>query len=108
MTKRSEAARRELLRDIEAYLCGEVPNGLDMKRAPKLDNWVTSVRRRGKEFVLVLCGDVSRHPEIEDGQNIQTTAIAWFDRRARFARTVNRVYALGQPAGGDIPIEGDA
>jgi hypothetical protein len=101
MTKRSQATRQKLLQDMECYTCGEVPNPLDMMRVPKLENWSTLVRRRGKEFVLVLCGDVSRHPEIDDGQNIQTTAIAWFDRKARFARTWNRVYELGEPDGGD-------
>jgi hypothetical protein len=103
MTKNSDAAKLKLLQDIEAYLCGEVPNPLDIQRAPKLENWVTSVRRRGKEFVMVLCGDVSRHPQIEDGGYIHTSAVMWLDRKARFARTISRVYALGMPAGGDIP-----
>jgi len=95
MTKKSNAARLKIEKDIEAYLSGEVPSPLDMQRAAKLDNWVTSVRRRGKEFVMVLCGDVSRHPQIEDGGNIHTSAVLWLDRHARFCRTVRRVYALG-------------
>jgi hypothetical protein len=98
MTNRSEAARRKLAADIEAFTCGEVPSPLDMTRAAKLENWVTSVRRRGNEFVCVVVGDVCKHPEFGDGENIQTSAVAWFDRKDRFIRTHNRIYALGEPA----------
>jgi hypothetical protein len=46
MTK-TNAAKVKLAQDIEAYLCGEVPDPLDMQRAAKLENWVTAVRRQG-------------------------------------------------------------
>jgi hypothetical protein len=108
MTKKSQATKLKLLQDIEAYTCGEVPSPLAMMRAAKMENWVTTVRRRGKEFVFVVKGDVYRHPEIEDGRPISTSAISWFDRHARFCRTNSRVYALGEPAGGDMTVEGDA
>jgi hypothetical protein len=98
MTKKSRAAKLELARDIESFTCGEVPSPLAMMRAPKLEHWQSYVRRRGKEFVLVVSGDVYRHPEIDDGQNIQTPAVAWFDRKDRFIRTHSRLYCLGQPA----------
>jgi hypothetical protein len=105
MTKRSQATKQQLLRDIEAYTCGEVPSPLDLRRAPTLEHWETAVRRRGKEFVLVIKGEVSGHPEIEDGP-IATSAVMWFDRKNRFVRTVNRLYALGEPVGVEIPIDG--
>jgi hypothetical protein len=100
MTKHSKEAHRKLLQDIEAFTCGEVPNPLEIMRAAKLENWESLVRRRGKEFVMTIRGDVYRHPEIDDGQNIQTPAVAWFDRRDRWVRTTTRLYVLGQPAGG--------
>ena len=97
MTTKSEALRK-LAQDIEAYTCGEVPSPLDMLRASSLENWRTEVQHRGNEFVLVVYGDVHKHPDIDDGQNIQTPAIMWFDRKNRFVRTTNRLYALGKQA----------
>jgi hypothetical protein len=105
MTKRSKETRRMLLQDIEAYTCGEVPSPLDLQRAPTLERWETAVRRRGKEFVLVVKGEVSGHPEIGDGP-IATSAVMWFDRKGRFVRTIKRLYALGQPVGAEIAVEG--
>jgi hypothetical protein len=40
------------------------------------------------------------------GTSISTSELAWFDRKARFARTKNRLYALGDPVGRAKPIEG--
>ena len=102
----TDAARRELLRDIESYTCGEQPSPLVMLRAPRLEEWEARVGRRGKEFVLVIYGNVYKHPEYDDGANIKTSAVAWFDRKMRWIRTHNRVYALGQPTGVEIPIDG--
>jgi hypothetical protein len=107
MTKRGEATRNQLLRDIEAYTCGEVPNDLDLMRATRLDHWYVYIRRRGKEYAMTLRGEVSRHPEMAASTSISTSELAWFDRKARFARTKNRLYALGDPVGGAKPIEGD-
>jgi hypothetical protein len=105
MTKRNQERQRTLMQDIETYTCGEIPSPLDLRRAPTLKHWETAVRRRGKEFVLVIKGEVSGHPEIEDGP-IATSAVIWFDRKARFVRTINRLYALGEPVGREIPIDG--
>jgi hypothetical protein len=106
MTKRSKESQRKLMQDIESYTCGEVPNPLDLQRAARLEQWQTAIRRRGKEFVMVVTGDVYKHPEIPDGEHIQTSVVMWFDRNERFARTTNRVYALGDPVGREIPIDG--
>ena len=105
MTKRSQATKQQLLRDIEAYTCGEVSSPLDLWRAPTLDHWETTVLRSGREFVLLVKGEVSGHPEIEDGP-IATSAVAWLDRKGRFVRTINRLYALGASVGREIPIDG--
>ncbi|MCA6098171.1 hypothetical protein [Bradyrhizobium australafricanum] len=92
------AARRELLKDIESYTCGEVPSPIVMLRAPRLEEWEAKVRRRGKEFVLVVSGAVRGHHEYRDGEWISVSAIAWFDRKMGFIRTHNRIYTLGQPS----------
>ena len=100
------AARRDLPRDIESYTCGEAPSPLVMLRAPRLEEWEVRIGRRGKKFVLLVYGNVYKHPDYTDGDAIKTSAVAWFDRRMRFVRTHNKVYALGQPAGAPIPIDG--
>ena len=99
MTIESKAAQNQLLRDIEAYTCGEEPSPLEMLRAARIENWEAVVRCRGKEFVLMVRGDVYHHPEIEDGMPIQSPAVIWFDRNFRWVRTTNRLYALGERAG---------
>jgi hypothetical protein len=100
-----EAAKRDLLRDIECYTCGEPPSALLMLRAPIIENWSTEVRRRGKEFIMVVRGENMRHPEFQDGSPISTSAIMWFDRKCKFVRTTTRVYALGEPEEREIPVE---
>jgi hypothetical protein len=98
--------KQDLLRDIESYTCGETPSAMDMLRAPVIDEWICEVRRRGKEFVMVVKGVVKRHPEYTDGDMITTPAVQWFDRKGKFVRTALRLYALGEPAGEEIPIDG--
>ena len=100
--------RQDLLSDIESYTCGEMPSPLDLLRAPVLENWTSEVRRRGLEFVLVVKGEVKRHPDFKAGELITTSAVQWFDRKGRFARTLNRLYALGEPAGEEIQVDDDA
>jgi hypothetical protein len=87
------------MRDIEAYTSGEEPSPLEMLRAARIENWEAVVRCRGREFVLVVSGDVHQRPNIRDGDNIQTSAVVWFDRNCRWIRTTNRLYALGERAG---------
>ena len=101
-----QGSMKDLLRDIECYTCGEEPSPLLMLRMPRLENWATAVRRRGKAFVMVVTGDVRGHHGIPDGEPISTSAVVWFDRHRRWVRTHNRVYALGEPEGVEIPIEG--
>src|SRR4051812_38755666 len=52
----------------------------------------------GKEFVLIVAGVVSRHPQVENGTIIGTGAAVWMDRPARFVRTHKRLRSLGRPA----------
>ena len=64
------------------------------------------IRRRGKEFVLVVSGSVKGNQECKDGAWITTSGVAWFDRKMRWIRTHNSLYTLGHPWGVEIPIDG--
>jgi hypothetical protein len=99
-------AKQDLLRDIEAYTCGLTPSAVSLLRAPTIQNWTTEIRRIGKEFKMVVAGQVIRHPEFLDGEQIYTSAVQWFDRKCRFVRTFNRIYALGEQLGDEISIDG--
>lgn len=98
--------KHDLARDIEAYGLGEEPSAFEMMRAPVIESWTTEVRRVGKEFKLVVRGQARRHPDYQDGEDICTAAIHWFDRHARFAQATHRLYVLGEQAGGEVPIDG--
>ncbi len=101
-----QGVKVDLLRDVECYTCGEEPSPVVMVRAARLENWETDVRRRGKEFVLVVLGEAYRHPDHDEGAQISTGTVVWFDRHRRWIRTHGWLYVLGQPAGEEIPIEG--
>lgn len=106
MTKKSEATRRKLAADIESYLCGQVPSPLALLQAATLENWEAAVRRRGEDFVLIIRGEVHKHSEFRPGENIYDSPVHWLDRRNRFVRTTNTLYALGESAEREIPIDG--
>lgn len=91
------AAGRDLLKDVECYICGEEPSPVLMLRVPRLENWSVQVRRRGKAFVLVVSGQVRMHDDVSD--DLVTGAAIWFDRHRRWVRTWTRLFALGAPAG---------
>jgi hypothetical protein len=99
-------AKADLLRDIEAFTCGEEPSPLLMLGCPIIDEWSTSIMLAGKEYVLRVRGVARRHPDYEDGALISTSAVLWFDRHARWVRTTRGVYKLAEPAGEEVPIEG--
>jgi hypothetical protein len=101
-----QGIKKDLLHDVECYMCGEEPSPLLMLRAARLENWETEVRRRGKSFALSVSGDVYGHPEITDGTWMSTSAVVWFDRHRRWIRTHSRLYKLGEQAGVEIPLEG--
>lgn len=97
--------KQDLARDIESYTLGEVPSPFEMSRAPVIEDWGTDVRRVGKEFKLVVSGRARKHPDYDDGEAFYTAAVVWFDRKCQFVRTAQRVYALGEPAGDEIPLD---
>lgn len=98
--------KEDLARDIEAYTLGETPSAFEQLRAPTIEAWWTEVRPVGKEFKLVIRGQSKRHPDYDDGEDICTAAVHWFDRKELFAQTAHRLYILGQQRGDEIPIDG--
>lgn len=98
--------KETLARDVQDYTCGRSPSPLVLLRAPRIEFWETEVRPIGKEFKLVVRGRAWGHREIEDGEEFLSAAVMWFDRKGRFFRTANSTYALGEPNGDPIPVDG--
>lgn len=96
--------KEDLARDIEAYTFGETPSPFEMLRAPTIEQWRTEVRRVGKQFKLVVKGEARKHPDYQDGEEIRTAAVLWFDRKERFCRTAQRLYVLGEQFGEEIGV----
>ncbi|MCK1540331.1 MULTISPECIES: hypothetical protein [unclassified Bradyrhizobium] len=101
-----QGVKEDLALAIEAYTAGEEPSVMELHCAPRLDEWEVLIRRRGKEFVLVITGIVSKHPDQPDGSIIASGAIVWLDRHHRWARSHRRLWALGKQGGEPIPIDG--
>jgi hypothetical protein len=96
------------LRDFERFECGEIPSGLEMKRSPRIEQWLLRPHRIGKLYVLRAEGLAFGHPDphYSDGDKIRTSPLLWVDRRLRFVRSTKRLYALGEHAGDEIPLDG--
>ncbi|PSO13793.1 hypothetical protein [Bradyrhizobium sp. MOS003] len=97
--------KEDLARDIEAYTLGEVPSAFEQLRAPTIEAWWTEIRPIGKEYKLVVRGEPRKHPDYQDGDDICTAAVFWFDRKERFVRTAHRIYMLGEQRGDEIGID---
>jgi hypothetical protein len=96
--------KETLLRDMADYSCGRSPS--PSVRVPKIEFWETEVRMVGKDYKLVIRGRVWGHREIEDGEEFCSAAVMWLDRNGRFFRTAGNIYALGEPNGDPIPLDG--
>lgn len=95
----------QLKQDFESYLRGEEPTADELATAPRLEEWSATVCRDAERYEMRLSGLVTSHLNLPEGHSIVTSQVAWVDRKGRWARTRSRVYALGQRAGGEIPIE---
>jgi len=104
MTETNEHALRKLklTSDIVLYAAGGVPSDDEMARSPRIEDWRVVNRVKPVETMLDRCmsivGKVHNRANIADGERITTSAVVWFDRHSRFVRTINRLYALGEPA----------
>jgi hypothetical protein len=63
-----------LARLWETAHSGEVPNLLTLMRFPTIENWSVDSRRRGTAFVMMICGDVRKQPQIKGGTWTSTLA----------------------------------
>lgn len=98
---------KALRNDIESYLRGEQPPAERLAAGPRLEGWALKIGRGpGGEDEMALLGRVSGHPRMPDGTEATTTPVIWFDHKHRWARTLNTLYALGEPEGSEIPIDG--
>lgn len=78
------------LRSVEAGLTGT----LSLATAPILEAHQMYSRR-----TACLSGYVLGHPALSDGREVITSQLIYMDTEAGIARTVNRWYRLGHPAG---------
>ncbi|WP_315856710.1 DUF6634 family protein [Rhizobium leguminosarum] len=78
------------LRSVEAGLVGT----LSLDTAPILEAHQMYSRR-----TACLSGYVFGHPALGDGREITTSQLVYMDTEVGIARTVNRWYRLGHPAG---------
>jgi hypothetical protein len=78
------------LRCIEAGLSETLP----LDTAPILQAHQMYSRR-----TACLSGYVYGHPSLGDGREVMTSQLIYMDTQAGIARTVNRWYRLGDPAG---------
>jgi hypothetical protein len=104
-------AAAQLKHKFASYLRGEVPSPLELAQAPLLENWRAVILQLAHEgdplcCVLVLKGSVAGHPKLGEARAMRTSQLIWLDRNRHWARTWNRVYRLGKPAG-DATDTGD-
>lgn len=78
------------------------PSPEDVQNAPLLTNWRPAL---APQQVPLLIGSVSNHPDL-GSTIIRTSRLIALDADMVWARTVNRWYALGSPASGEIPDYG--
>lgn len=90
----AEAVRLErLAADLRCMAAGVYPVASEMDQAPIIDQWALATRS-----MVSLVGLGTGHPLLGDGP-IRTTEIWAIDTAAGWARTLSRLYVLGQAAG---------
>ncbi|MGY0572800.1 hypothetical protein ACTGJ9_018395 [Bradyrhizobium sp. RDM12] len=99
--------KETLARDMADYTWDRDPSPRLMLHAPTIEQWQSEVEAVGNEFKMVVSGKVKGHPDpaFQDGDDICTAAVIWFDRKCRWIRTAQRVYRLGEHAGDEIGID---
>jgi hypothetical protein len=96
----SSLSNEQVLEGLRAALRlqhGEKPSEADLAAAPVLDGWIV---QRASASVARLGGFVSGHPLVADGW-VWTSVVLFIDPEEHFARTVSRLYRLGQRFGDD-------
>ncbi|MGY0571912.1 DUF6634 family protein [Bradyrhizobium sp. RDM12] len=92
---------KSLRNEMASYLRGEQPPAEQLAAGPRLEGWALKIGRGpGGEYEMALMGRVTGHPRMSDGSQATTTTLIWLDRKHGWARTLNTLYALGEPEGG--------
>jgi hypothetical protein len=90
----AEAVRLErLAADLRYMAAGVYPPVAEIDQAPVIDQWTLATRS-----MVSLVGLGTGHPHLGDGP-IRTTEIWAIDTAAGWARTLSRLYVLGEAAG---------
>lgn len=98
---------KALQNDMAAYMRGEQPPAEQLTAAPRFSGWVATITRGPSgEYEMTLIGRATGHPYLLDGKDATTSPILWLDRKGRWARSQNRLWKLGEPAGEEVPIDG--
>ncbi|RXH16923.1 hypothetical protein [Bradyrhizobium guangzhouense] len=97
---------KSLRNEMTSYLRGEQPIAERLAASPRLEGWAVKIGRGRSEYEMALLGRVTGHPRTPDGSHVATTPVIWLDRKRRWARTLNTLYALGEPEEVEIPIDG--
>ncbi|MCG2643764.1 MULTISPECIES: hypothetical protein [Bradyrhizobium] len=93
--------------EMASYMRGEQPLAWRLDGGPRLESWAVKIGRGPSGvYEMALLGRVTGHPRVLDGTQTTTTPVVWFDRKRRWARTLNTLYKLGEPDGVEIPIDG--
>src|SRR4051812_28455882 len=87
--------------DISKLVSDERPPDDILTGSPLLENWL--IKPWGGGYVL--SGNAQGHPQFSDGRPIITSELQSIGRDRSWARTHNRHYRLGTPAGGKAPTE---
>ena len=84
--------------DLERYLAEGGPTPKELEAAALITDWIV-LPTAGPGCVLY--GTVWRHPYIRQGGPGHTAQIVALARDRRWARSLNRLWALGRPWSGD-------
>lgn len=83
-----------LLQDLERIRAGDHPDQSELASAPMIDNWSLADRH-----TIALVGNVHRHPTIPNARPVCTSDLWFVAPVLGYARTLNRLYALGRRHG---------
>ena len=84
--------------ELARYLRDGGPTSKELEEAPLITDWSVTVAGR---YVAVLTGTVWRHPYIRHGGHGHTSQIVAMAKDRTWARSSNRLWALGRPLPGD-------
>ncbi|MCW2079682.1 UNVERIFIED_ORG: hypothetical protein M2193_001857 [Bradyrhizobium japonicum] len=82
----NEARASSLKYDVVRYLHGKMPEVIELKQAPLIDEWLVHIDDRSAGIVGLV-----------EGKRHRTTKLIWLDHNYRWALTEDAFYCLGRP-----------